>query len=402
MTDISLLKMSDTGNIVKNFLQSSLKQIMSVVGADGGSLFMFDHEHKELVLASFFNSKQLNIEGLRKRIGDGVCGKVAELKMPVLVNNINQDARFIANGFKHYRTNSFMSIPLEGPFGLIGLVNIVDKKDGQPFTEKDLEFSVILAKYACIIIEYLLHSTRLDREKTDLSKQKEMLEKYASVGKLAAGVVHEINNPLDGIIRFTNIVLDQIDTQAVSKDYLIEIKKGLKCIANITNSLLEFSRQLNSYCFEFKRYVDIHNLIDESIDMLKNKIKPDIAINRFYNNSSLNVLDLGLRHVFINIIKNALDAMPQGGSIDIHTNRSDSLLEICFQDTGTGIHKDIMERIFEPFFTTKTREKGTGLGLAMCREIMNRYDGGSIKVDSREGQGSTFSILIPIKHLKNE
>ncbi|MFA5101235.1 MAG: GAF domain-containing protein, partial [Candidatus Omnitrophota bacterium] len=231
---------------IKNFLKDSLLEIMSILKAECGSLFVFDGQNKELVLESFQNSKKIALSGVKYRMGEGVSGKVIESHTPVLVKDINTDRRFHKNGFAHYHTNSFISVPLVTPDGLIGLINIADKSTNEPFTEKDLEFASTLAEYACIIAYNLDLSEKLRMEKEEIDRQKALLEKYATVGKLAAGVVHEVNNPLDGIIRFTNMLLGQSDSHSVAHEYLLEIKRGLSRIENITRSLLQFSHQVNA------------------------------------------------------------------------------------------------------------------------------------------------------------
>ncbi len=366
------------GIVLKGFLNSLLKEIMSAVNAECGSLFLFDSEHEELVLDSFYNSDNLHLEGLRRRIGEGIAGKVVDAKAPILVKDINSDLRFKRNGFNHYKTNSFISIPLFTSGGMLGLINLADKSSGEPFSEKDLEFAVSLSGYACVITD---------------------LEKYASVGKLAAGIVHEINNPLDGVIRYTNILLSQMDSNSIAREYLLEIKKGLSRIANITKSLLEFSHLVNSNSSLGKEYADVYKIIDESLEFLKDRIN-NIKINKRYEKSLPLVLNIGLEHVFINIIKNALDAMPEGGILDISTALRDSIVEINIKDTGQGIADEIRERIFEPFFTTKAIDKGTGLGLSICREIIDKYEG-KIEVRSSPKEGSTFTVIIPKKYLQN-
>jgi len=225
---------------VKNFLKDSLLEIMSILKAECGSLFLFDGRSRELVLESFQNSKKISLSGVKYRMGEGVSGKVIESRAPVLVKDINTDTRFHKNGFTHYCTNSFISVPLVTPDGIIGLINIADKSTHEPFNEKDLEFASTLAEYACIIAYNLDLSEKLRAEKEELDKQKSLLEKYATVGKLAAGVVHEVNNPLDGIIRFTNMLLKQAEAHSVTQEYLGEIKRGLSKIENITKSLLQF------------------------------------------------------------------------------------------------------------------------------------------------------------------
>jgi signal transduction histidine kinase len=385
---------------VRNFLQDTLKDIMAVLKVECGSLFLFDSKTKELVLESFYNAHHIPIQNIKFQIGEGVSGKVIANKAPVLVKDIDQDRRFHKNGFKHYQTKSFISVPVNSPDGVLGVINLADKASGEQFTEQDLDFATVVVQYAGVIAYNLCLSEKLKREKEALDKQKSMLEKYASVGKLAAGVVHEINNPLDGIIRFTNMLLNQVDNNSVTREYLLEIKKGLNRIENTTKSLLQFSHQINHITSRVKTYVDVQTAIEDSLSVFAERMRGSVDLVTNFSPRKVKLLDIGIAHVFINIIKNALDAMPAGGKLAIATDLKESKLEIIFKDTGVGIPAELKDKIFEAFFTTKNIDKGTGLGLSICREIINRYDG-VIEVESVPGQGSTFRVIIPKKFLEH-
>lgn len=390
---------TETSAGIKDFLNNTLQEIMPALNAECGSLFIFDQKKEELVLSSYVTPGEVSINNtVKRRVGEGVSGKVIEIKTPVLVRDIDLDPRFNRNGFNHYQTKSFISIPLFDSDSLIGLINIADKSTGEAFSEKDLQFAVVLCKYACMVVDKMRNFTKLDDEKEVLNKQRAFLEKYATVGKLAAGVVHEVNNPLDGIIRYTNMLLNQADARSLDREYLLEIKKGLSRIANITKSLLEFSHLINADSPKFKKYVDIHDLIEEAIDILRTKFQ-NIEIIKKYDSKINRIIDMGISHVLLNIIKNAFDAMPEGGVLEICTYIKDSVVYISFKDTGTGIPFEIKEEIFKPFFSTKPIDKGTGLGLAICNEIVNKYNG-KIEVQSSTGTGSIFTILIPCKYLE--
>jgi len=392
--------MNETVALLGDFLNKTLKEIMSALDAERGSLFLFDIASKELVLDSLYNSSHLKLRGLRQRIGEGVSGKVVNIRKPVLVKDIDRDSRFHGNGFPHYHTKSFISIPLFSSQGLMGVINITDKSDSESFSEKDLNFAVTICRYSCLSVDSLINCTNLKQEKEVLDKQKTLLEKYASVGKLAAGIVHEVNNPLDGIIRYTNMLLNHLENNSIAREYLLEAKKGLNRIANTTRELLEFSRQVNPNSSKTKRYADVHNIIDESLDLLQAKFNGGIRVNKKYKEGLSKMLDCGLSHVVINLIKNSLDAMPDGGILEISTDIQDSLVQIRFKDNGVGMPSEIIEHIFEPFFTTKAIDKGTGLGLPICNEIIKKYEG-RIEVESSPGRGSTFTVLIPKKYLEN-
>lgn len=400
MTRIKLQDNSETFKAAKNFLNTTLRKVMLLLEAECGSFFLLDQEKKELVLDSFLNSRPINIKNIKRKVGEGISGKVAELNAPVLVRDIDHDIRFRRNGFHHYHTKSFISIPLFCSEELFGLINIADKATGEAFSEKDLQFAVTLCKYACMVVENMLESDKLVEAKENLSKQKALLEKYATVGKLAAGIVHEVNNPLDGVIRYTNILLNQIEEHSITQEYLLEIKKGLSRIGNITKSLLEFSHIINSDSAKTTKYVSLYDIIDESLQVLKEKINGNIRIVKRYETMLPRITDMGISHVLVNLIKNAIDAMPKGGTLEISTEMKDAVIYIRFKDTGTGIPLEVKKRLFEPFFTTKPLGKGTGLGLAISQEIVKKYEG-TIEVESMQQFGSTFTVLIPTKHLEN-
>ena len=394
----SLTSKSET--IINNYLQGVLKDIMSILRAECGSIFIFDNEKKELILNAFYNSNELNIAHLRQKIGEGISGKVADTKKPVLVKDIDFDERFQHNGFKHYRTNSFMSIPLLSPRGLLGIMNFSDKSNREPFSDKDFAFVVMLCRYACIIADNLASSETLTQEKEAFNDERQLLEKYATVGKLAAGIVHEVNNPLDGIIRYTNMLLTKIHLDSVAHEYLSEIKKGLNRIAKTTKSLLAFSHQVNS-SGKSKSYLSINELVQDSLDVFKNKISlHNIQVSSELDTDMPRIADLGISHVCVNIIKNAIDAMPEGGKLEISSGLSNDEIFLKFKDNGRGIPEEIKAHIFEPFFTTKSIINGTGLGLAISHEIIAKY-GGKIELQSQIGKGTEFTVLLPKQNLEN-
>lgn len=391
---------SETTATLKDFLNNALKEIMAVTHAECGSLFLFDSENKKLVMNSFYNTKELHLKGLTHRIGEGVSGKVAGIQSPVLVKDIDTDMRFRRNGYTHYRTKSFISVPILNSKELLGLINLADKATGESFSKDDLNAVVAIAKYACLSLDALHSYTELKKETETLHAQSAHLEKYASVGKLAGGIVHEVNNPLDGIIRYTNMLLNQTDDNSTARGYLLEIKKGLERIAHITKSLLEFSHQINANASQEKRYIDIQHLIKETLDILHDESLKNFKVINAIKHYLPKVVDFGLSHIVINIIRNAIYAMANGGTLTISAKTHYAGLNISFQDTGIGLNDEVKKRIFEPFFTTKSKDKGSGLGLAICNEIIQKYEG-SIDVESSPGKGSTFTIFIPQKYLEH-
>lgn len=222
-------------------------------------------------------------------------------------------------------------------------------------------------------------------------------EKQASIGKLAAGVAHEINNPLTAVLTFTHLILRRKDLPEEVREDLEMVADQTERVRNIVKSLLDFSRQSE---IEVES-IDINGLIRDCVELMKNQaLIKDIELS-FKGQEKLAPLRLDrnrIQSVMINLIINALDATAAGGSIKIVTARSvegcKKGVSIAVEDTGHGISPEDMEHLFDPFFSTKEVGKGTGLGLAVTAGIVERH-GGSIKVRSRKNEGTTFTLWIP-------
>lgn len=220
-------------------------------------------------------------------------------------------------------------------------------------------------------------------------------EKLASLGKLAAGVAHELNNPLTGVLTYASLLYEDAREDDPDREDLKVIIDETKRCRGIIRDLLEFARQGQP----MKRRCNIETVVDNTLAVLKYQATfQDIEIVRKYTPDlpPVEVDTDQMQQVFMNIIMNAGDAMPAGGTLTIETALSSAAdnLKISFTDTGTGIEEVHIPRLFDPFFTTKTVGKGTGLGLAVSYGIIRRHHG-TINVRSKLGQGTTFIITLP-------
>jgi two-component system NtrC family sensor kinase len=220
-------------------------------------------------------------------------------------------------------------------------------------------------------------------------------EKLASLGRLAAGVAHEINNPLGGILTFSMLALEDCDDDHPLKQSLeVIVKQTLRCRETV-KGLLDFARQSSTA----PSITEVNSVVDKTLLLLENQtIFQNIRTVRKFDPDLPQVLiDAGqLQQVVINIVINAVDAMEESGVLTIETCRSPQTQEILIRisDTGKGIPEDILPFIFEPFFTTKKVGKGTGLGLAIVHGIVTRA-GGKIEVTSSD-KGAAFTVRLPI------
>jgi two-component system NtrC family sensor kinase len=250
----------------------------------------------------------------------------------------------------------------------------------------------------------------------DITEQKKMneavihAEKLASIGRLAAGVVHEINNPLATIAACAEALstrVDELTEPELNNDfseYLRIIRDEAFRCKSITNSLLEFSHQRQAE----KNPIDVNQIIEQTLMLIKHHPKLgkinvvrdlDLSLAPVYVNEGQ------MKQVFIALISNAYDAMSSEGTLTIRTREctSNTGWKVCveFCDTGCGIPASHLPKIFDPFFTTKPLGRGTGLGLSVCYGIVSEH-GGTIDVESKEGEGSTFRVMLPLSRNRSK
>nr|MDA3834627.1 ATP-binding protein [Spirochaetales bacterium] len=240
-------------------------------------------------------------------------------------------------------------------------------------------------------------------ESKKLEKQLVNTEKLASMGTLAAGVAHEINNPLGIILGFTDLLLENVDKNSQSHQDLKTIERhGLHCKAVVEN-LLSFARQGDGQFV----YCDINEAIKDIVDVVNHSIQMNDIELRLYMASGLPKIEgdsRQMQQVLLNLINNAVAAMQQNGRLEIKTMLDADLQKIIVvvRDNGHGIPKDYIDKIFDPFFTTKSEGEGTGLGLFVSCGIISKYKGtimceSSTVETSEKHRGTTFTLALRAK-----
>jgi two-component system NtrC family sensor kinase len=227
-------------------------------------------------------------------------------------------------------------------------------------------------------------------------------ERQASVGRLAAGVAHEINNPLTGVLTYTHMLLRRKDLNEEVRADLQTVAEATERVRKIVKGLLDFSRQTKLD----REQVDVNRLISNTIALMENQALLKGIGMVFKPGDDLHMVNMDrsqFQSVLLNILINALDATKPGDSITVSTSKSPVLneagqegIEISIADTGCGIPPEHLNKLFDPFFTTKEVGHGTGLGLSVTLGIVQRH-GGSIQVSSEVGKGSTFTIWVPLE-----
>jgi two-component system NtrC family sensor kinase len=246
---------------------------------------------------------------------------------------------------------------------------------------------------------------KVEKKTSEIVRAQEQLvnaEKLASLGRMAAGVAHELNSPLTGIVTFAHLMLKRLPQERKDdiEDLNVIIDQAERC-SRIVKGLLGFSRRTASE----KAEINVNTLIENSLSMVKNQAKFhniifDVALDKTI--PEVKVDPSQIQQVFLNLLLNASDAMEEKGRITIASRLVETdngkFIELEFTDTGPGIPEEIMGRIFEPFFTTKPTGKGTGLGLSVSYGIIKKH-GGQIFVKSEYGKGASFFIHLPVDTL---
>jgi two-component system NtrC family sensor kinase len=225
--------------------------------------------------------------------------------------------------------------------------------------------------------------------------------KMAAIGELAAGVAHEINNPLTGVLTFSSLLLKKVDANHPWKKDLENIVQQTTRCRNIVRGLLDFARQRKPD----KKEWDIHTLIDRTITLVENQapFQNIKFVKNFKPDMPMLFIDADqIQQVFMNIVINAADAMAgNGGTLTIKTEMRDGRAEISFTDTGCGMTREQLSKLFTPFYTTKETGKGTGLGLAISYGIIQSHSG-EIEAESEVGSGSTLKVKLPVEKQTGE
>ena len=237
---------------------------------------------------------------------------------------------------------------------------------------------------------------RMEEERRQLELKAQFASRLASVGEMASGIAHEINNPLTGVIGYAQLLLQEDLPGDVRKD-VETINDGAQRVANVIQRLLTFARQTKPQ----RTYVNINEVLATTLDLRGYHLQTsNIKVTaQLAPNLPLTVADAGqLQQVFLNLIVNAETEMKLArgsGKLTVKTQPANNFIRISFKDDGPGIAEGNLERIFDPFFTTRQVGQGTGLGLSVCYGIISEH-GGKIYAESKSGKGATFTVELPV------
>jgi two-component system NtrC family sensor kinase len=368
-----------------------------LLDAEASSVLLYDSDTDELVFTAASPTASESLLGVRMPADAGIAGWVLSEREAALVSDSQRDPRWYdrVDAMTGMTTESLLAVPMMHGEEIVGVLEAMNRKGG-PFEERDVYLLGALAGPAAVAIENarLFEAERVQRQLVEQSQaQLVQTEKMAALGRLIASLAHEINNPLQALRSGFSLLLSDQTSQEKRQRYLEVANQEVERLISILERVLGFVRPSS----EEMAPCDVNDLLDETLLLVDKHLEEGgIAVQRNFG-TDLPLLEARageLRQVFLNLVLNALQAMPESGTLTMETGWDGTdAVYVAFSDTGLGITKDALPHMFEPFFTT--RAEGSGLGLATSYGVVERY-GGRIEVESVEGEGSTFTVVLPV------
>lgn len=348
-------------------------------------------------------------------VGKGILAVLIREVKPLRLKSLAEDPR--AHGFPphHPPMNSFLGVPVVSKGKVLGNLYVTEKQGADEFSEEDETLAMTLAAQAAIALENANLYEELRRSYDELKQSQQLLvrqEKLASLGRLAAGLAHELNNPLSSVAGFAEALQRRVEAEEIGDpsalaewgQYVTMIQNEVTRAAAIVRRLLDFARQREP-AFSL---VDVYDVMLNAVSFVERQASLEnqqIVVAPFPDGSVVQADAQMLQQVFLNLLTNALDAIESGGEIRIYAHHRRAVIEpaveqewldIFVSDTGSGISPENLPRVFDPFFTTKEVDKGTGLGLAISQSIVEQHQG-SIEVRSKGiGKGTVVIVSLPL------
>jgi signal transduction histidine kinase/CheY-like chemotaxis protein len=397
-----LAALNKTGRVITSTLDLdkvltlAMAEAREMLDAEGASVLLYESADDELVFAATVGPGSEELVGTRMPATAGIAGWALQEAQPVLVRDAQSDPRFYdrIDRLTRLTTHSLLAVPLICKGKAIGVIEAINRT-GRAFGEHDLHYLSTLAGSAAIAIENArLYEAEREQRKLVEQSQAQLVqsEKLAATGRMAASLAHEINNPLQAIHNSLQLMLTFPLEPDEQREYLQMANEEVKQLISMVTRTLDFARRPLRKMKPTKS-----NEVIEKVLALANKYLQHrhVALRRDLSPDlpAVTAAPDELGQVFLNLVLNAVDAMPEGGTLSVSSRlANDGRVAISYSDTGHGIDPEHLGHIFEPFFSTK--EEGTGLGLSVSYNVVQRH-GGEITFQSKVGEGTTFTVWLP-------
>ncbi len=379
-------------------LRATMKGIREILRVEAGSLVLVDAEADRLVFRTTFSPEQGWMSGRTIQPGEGIVGYVVRTGEPQLVNDVARAPHFSPEADEEpgIVAHAILCAPLTIHERVLGAIEVINKLDGE-FTSADLELLQAMAASVAAAVENANLYSELAEFTRELERSQAQLvqaEKMAAIGRLAASLAHEINNPLQAIHNSLHLSLHRGLDEEKRAQYLSMAQSEVQRLIEIVQRMLDFYRPSRGGVAP----ADVNSVVENVLALAEKRLQHGEVRVHTLLSPDLPLLPIvadQISQVFLNIIINAIEAMPSGGDLHLETRLAEGgeWVLVSFRDTGMGMSPEQIANLFEPFYTTKA--DGTGLGLAISYGIIERH-GGTIEVSSRPGQGTTFVVKLPV------
>ena len=374
---------------LQHLLNLILSDSKEVVGAEASSLLRYDEEKNDLYFQVALGEKGDEVKVMRVQMGVGIAGTCAKERRTLVVNDIAQDKRH-AKKFDEktkFVTRNILATPMVRKDKLLGVLEVLNKFDDEPFTDSDARIIEFFAEQASIAVENAL-----------LVEANLRSERLAALGQAVASISHYVKNILTGV-RGSSSLIDHalgIDNMTLLRDAWPVLKRSNDKITSLVQDMLTYSKEREPE----RVRANLNRLAEDIYEMVATGAAEGGVVVEAQLAAEMpdSMFDADRLHdAVLNIVSNAVDATRDQtmARVVISTtfDRGRNRIAIAIDDNGPGIPEAIREKIFEPFFSTKG-SKGTGLGLAVTRKVVREH-GGEMLLDSEEGKGTTFTIWLP-------
>ena len=388
---------------VLNYAMKAAEEFME---AEASSVYELDTEKGEIFFRLARGEKGGIIKSRRLKPGEGIAGWVIQSGKPMVVEDVRKEGRFSdrfdrETGFK---TRSLICVPLTIRGKTIGALQVINKKNGVPFTEEDTELLTALAQQIAVALDNAKLYQRLEEnfeltaEELKITQRKLIRsERSAAMANLVQAVAHEVRNPIMSIGGFAARMKDGLDKNHKFRKYLDIILQETSRLEKLVQDVRELSEMQTVYL----QPANMNNLLSEVIEgfsPIMSRESIDLAADIEENLPTITIDRAQISRALKNIIENSIEALPTGGTIELKAWTVDSHIRIIVKDFGVGIDEDKFDSILDPFVTSKAT--GAGLGLTMVYQIVKNHQG---EIDIKRGsdKGTVVALDIPV-NLKSE
>jgi len=387
---------------IEEVLDNAMKWAEDFMGAEASTVYELEDRKNELVVRLARGEKKEPVQRVTLKIGEGIAGTVVKTGKPMVIQDVSQEKKFTdkVDRLTGFRTKSAICVPLMLRNSPMGALEVINKRSGEPFNRSDLEILYAIAQHVSVALENANLYRRLEESFAVTTQELRITqsklirtERLASMSNLVQGVAHEIRNPITTIGGFARRIKKELgDNQQKLEKYVDIILDETARLENIVKRVHDFT-ETQSYSPTLERIEPIVEgvlhvampLADQQRVRIVKEIAPDLPPVRLDS--------IQITIAFANIVENALEAMPQGGTLTLKALREDHFVVILIKDSGCGIPKEQLTAIYDPFVTSKS--KGVGLGLTLVHQVISNHHG-DIRITSEVQKGTVVTIRLPL------